>query len=183
MKRTKLTLYNTPSGKARAVQIKFEKIGNWDTTVAKLVKLDKNLKSSLQWGERKVGEKLVNIVKNHLRNQDLGWDGLATSTLWKKKGDARVLIDTETYLNSIKTWQSNGTRFIGVPKDITNPENGEEVWRIAQIHEFKSYHGGPFRALWGPSMEEIGGNKGVRDIIFDVLYKKMKKLGYPVTRL
>src|SRR5690606_38133423 len=170
MKRTKLRGYTGVGGKARAVSIRFEKLGNWEREVSKLALLDSRLKSSIKYAEGKVAKQLLKKVINHLKNQDLGWDPLSESTLWKKKGDSRVLIDTETYLNNITTWSASGVRFIGVKKSVTNPNNGEEVWRIAQIHEFRALNGGPDRALWGPSLEEMGGNKGTRDIIFKVIH-------------
>lgn len=164
-----------------SIRVEFKKIGDWKKVQRHIDKLNLNLSSSITWGERKVGERLVKIVKGHLRNQDLSWDPLSTETVWKKKGDARILIWTNAYLDGIKTWQESGKRFIGVKKGTTHPITGEEVSKIAQIHEFKSYNGGPFRALWGPSLEEIGGTAGVRRIILEVIYKKLKNLGYPIS--
>jgi hypothetical protein len=164
-----------------AIRVEFKKTGDWDVVENHIKNLDINLKSSITWGERKVGEKLVKIVKNHIKNQDLDWDPLAESTLWKKKGNNNILRWTDTYLNSIKTWQIQGIRYVGVERGVTHPINGEEIAKIANIHEFRSYNGGPNRALWMPSLDELGGKKGIRNIIMEVIYKKLKNLGYPIT--
>lgn len=181
MKRTRLTYVRDKQGnRSRAFKISFEKVGGWKKADILMDNLNPALIASQMWGERKVAEMLLRIVKGHLKNQDLGWQALSRDTLFKKRGDGRVLVWTESYLNSIKTWQQKGVRFVGVNKDATHPETGNPIWQIAQIHEYKSYNGGPYRALWGPSYEEIGGNAGVRAIITRVIYNKMRKLGYPI---
>ncbi len=161
-----------------AIKIEFKKFGEWGLTEKKLRKLDSVIKASLNYGEKKAAEMLLKVVKGHLTNQDLPWQPLADSTIWKKKGDARILIFTETYLNNIKTWKNGGTRYIGVKKGVTHPKTGEEISDIANIHEWLSYNGGPFRALWGPSLKEVGNGIGVKNIIAEVLFKKLNSLGY-----
>lgn len=154
-------------------EIFFEKIGDWAKVEKTLAALPLAIKASADWGQRKVAEKLVKIVKGHIDNQDLGWAPLIHPQL---SGDPRILVDYETYRNNIKTWQKGGSRYVGVKKDVRN-RKGIETWYYAAIHEYKSYHGGPYRALWGPSIKEIGGAQGVRKTIEEAIGKKITQLG------
>lgn len=148
-------------------------IGDWAGVESRLRRLPVDLKSSAAWGQRKAAEKLVKIVKGHIDNQDLGWAPLKNP---ESSGDPRVLVDYGTYRDNIKTWQKNNTRYVGVKKDVIN-HRGERVWMVAALHEFKSYHGGPYRALWTPSVKEMGEAKGVANIIEAAIAKKILRIG------
>jgi hypothetical protein len=146
--------------------------GDWAGVTAELNRLPATLKSSALYGQRKAAEKLLKIVKGHIDNQDLNWAPLIRPDL---SNDPRILVDNETYRNNIKTWQVGGQRFVGVKRDVINTR-GQFVWMVAALHEFKSYNGGPFRGLWTPSVEEMGGAAGVRDIIGKVIFNKISKV-------
>lgn len=149
-------------------EISFTTIGDWAGVQRQFQELPQKLKASSMWGQRKAAEKLVKILKGHIDNQDLGWTPLAFP---ERSGDPRVLVDYQTYRNNIKTWQKGGERYIGVKKDVVS-KNGNRTWQIAAVHEYKSYNGGPYRALWGPSVKELGGAMGVRDIIQNAIMLK-----------
>lgn len=152
--------------------ILIEPIGDWAGVKRKLNRLPYALKAASLWGQRKAGEKLVKIVKGHIDKQDLGWTPLKDPG---RSNDPRVLVDQGTYRDNIKTWQKNYTRYVGVKKGVVNTR-GEQVWLIASLHEFKSYNGGPYRALWEPSIEEMGGAKGVANIISKAIENKIRLL-------
>lgn len=149
-----------------------EPFGNWQEVEARIAGLPRAIKASAVWGQRKAAEKLVKIVKGHIDNQDLGWTPLKRPEL---SGDPRILVDYGTYRDNIKTWQKNYTRYVGVKKDVIN-HRGERVWMVAALHEFMSYHGGPYRPLWGPSVEELGGSKGIAGIIEQAISRKLNLL-------
>lgn len=146
--------------------------GNWLGLSRDLALLPPALKSSALWGQRKWGEKLVRILRGHLINQDLGWKEKKAN---HKAGDDRTLIDTETYLNSIKTWQKDFVRYVGVDRSAREP-NGVSTEMVAAIHEYKSYNGGPYRALWSPSIEELGGVGAVREFVYLAILNKVAKM-------
>lgn len=152
--------------------ILIETFGDWAGVELKLSNLADDIKASAMWGQRKAAEKLVKIVKGHIDNQDLGWTPLVNP---QNSGDPRILVDYSTYRDNIKTWQKNYSRYVGVKKDVLN-NRGEKVWMVAAIHEYKSYTGGPQRALWGPSTEELGGPTGITKIIHTAIRNKLMQL-------
>lgn len=157
-----------------APEILVTSFGNWAGVEDTLQKLPTILKTSALWGQRKASERLVKILKGHIDNQDLGWEELVNP---ESSGDPRILVDYGTYRDNIKTWQKNNVRYVGVKKDVIN-HGGERVWMIAALHEFKSFNGGPYRALWEPSLKELGGPRGVTKIIEGVIANKIRKLSW-----
>lgn len=155
--------------------VEFKPFGNWNEVSNVLSNLPKELESSALWGQRKAGEELVRIVKKHLAIQDLNWTPLAPSTI-KRKGHSKILIDTYAYYSAIETWQKNKQRYVGVKNNKVNSK-GKRIANIAAIHEIRSYkEGKPYRALWGPSVNEMGGGKGIARIIEEAIFNKVKKL-------
>lgn len=149
--------------------ISVEAIGDWAGVQTFLDNLPRYLDSSAKWGQRKAAERLVKIVKGHMDAQDLGWEASTTAS-----GDPRTLFDSGLYRQSIKTWQVSGTRLIGVKKDIYNRQ-GLPVWQYAALHEWKSFNGGPYRALWTPSVQEMGGPAGFKKIIETAIQNKIRR--------
>ena len=158
-------------------------IGPWRRELRKMRNLAPDIHASAMWGQEKAARRLVKIVKGHLINQDLKeWPPLAPSTV-RRKDDWRILIDSETYLNNIKHFRKGYTYYAGVKRGVTQP-NGIETARVAAIHEFKSMAtaGGPRRPLWVPSIEEMGGKKGLRNIVKAVILAKLIKRGWNIHR-
>jgi hypothetical protein len=159
------------------IQIKM--IGNWKGAKRGLEELPLLVKSSALWGQRKAAERLVRIAKAHINNQDLGWAPRSERT---NSSDPRILVDNEDYYKSIKAWRKDNIYYAGVPRDKYNGK-GVRISDYATIHE----HGSdkmPARPLWAPSFREIGGSKGVRQIIVDSIYNKVKILrsqGFEIT--
>lgn len=104
----------------------------------------------------RIGSKAEGIAKKHMRNQDLGWEALAPSTLAQKarKGlSGNILIATSSYFQSITSFSKDLTAFVGVRRTARN-KDGEILANIAKIHEFGSRNI-PKRPLWGPTMKEM----------------------------
>lgn len=153
--------------------------GNWLGVKLALAQLPSSVNSSAIWGQRKVAEGLVKRVKQHLNRQDLGWVPKSSKT---NSGDSRVLIDTETYYNNIKAWKQGNTYNAGVKKSAYNA-HGISVAYYANLHETGTDRL-PARPLWAPSFKEMGGHKGVKKIVTQAIYDKVKKLravGFEVT--
>ena len=148
--------------------------GNWEYVIASLTRtIPQEVMSSAVWGQRKAAEQLVKIVKNHIMRQDLPWTPKKNPS---SSGSWRLYIDTGQYLSSVETWQKNGIRFVGI-KPHKHHKDGVPVSDIAVWMEYGTKHM-PARPLWGPSLEDLGGEKGVKRIIEGVIRNKLLRLGY-----
>lgn len=159
----------------------FKLYGPWSKVKRLVNNLNPDIKSSAIKAQRKVAEKFIRIVKDHLRNQDIpGWTPL-TEKYAQRKGSEDILIDKEYYLDAISVWRHSNIYYAGIPRGIKYPgKGGIEISRVALIHENKSYRGGPYRALWGPSWEEMGGLEGIKKIMITSIALNLTKKGYPV---
>lgn len=145
--------------------------GNWGEINRQFKNLPREVNSSIVWGQRKAAEKLVKIVKAHINNQDLGWAARSPRTT---PNDPRVLVDMGEYYDSISAWRKYGVYYAGVPRDKYNSK-GTRISEYALINELGSGDI-PARPLWGPSFEELGGPHGVRDIVMQAIYRKLREL-------
>lgn len=144
------------------IEIVFE--GDWRKAKRVLNGLPISLKAAATEGQKVAAEKLVKIVVGHIKKQDLGWAPLSESGA---RNDDRIMIDSGTYLRSIQAWKSSTAYMAGVPKGIYNPR-GNRVADYAVYNEF-GYGPGPARPLWGPSIREMGGSKGIQRIIANTM--------------
>lgn len=149
-------------------EIKLE--GDWKKTQRILAKLPIDLKVVSLQGQRKAAEKIARIAKAHINNQDLGWAPRADNT---KSLDDRILVDSETYLRSIKAWRAGNTYYVGVPKGTYN-YRGIDVADYAVYHEY-GFGKNIARPLWGPSFRDVGGKKGVTEIIVKAMAERIRK--------
>lgn len=163
--------------------IRIKTIGPWQRELRKMRMLAPDIHASAMWGQKKAALRLVKIVKGHLINQDLKeWPPLAPSTI-RKKSDWRMLIDSETYLNNIKAFRKGYIYYAGVKRGVTEP-NGIETARVAAIHEFRGLtsSGGPPRPLWVPSIKEMGGMMGIRNMVMAAITAKLIKRGWNINK-
>lgn len=145
--------------------------GDWLGVGLALKAVPAMIASSADWGMRKYSEKLVKVVKAHINNQDLGWPQLSEST---NSGDPRILVNSEDYYNSIKSWRANYRYYAGVKLNEYN-SRGIRIVDYAIAHEFG--HGNmPKRALWEPSIKEMGGAKGAKDMVSKAIFAKIALL-------
>lgn len=136
-----------------------------------LQSLPLQVRSSAMWGQQKVANKLVKTVKKHLNSQDLGW---APRSARSKSSDPRILVDTEAYYGSIRAWRTGDTFNAGVPANAFNAR-GQRIADYAAMNEYGSDEL-PARPLWGPSFKEIGGKRGVSNIVTTAIFEKVRKL-------
>lgn len=163
--------------------IRISTIGDWRREMRKMRMLAPDIHRAALRGQERAAKKLVKIVKDHLTNQDLQWTSLSKSTLRKKGGDTRMLLSSETYFNNIKAFRKGYVYYAGVKRGVTEP-NGIETARVAAIHEFRSLavKGSPRRPLWTPSIAEMGGAKGIRNIVVKAIARKLALRGWTLTK-
>lgn len=155
--------------------LKFTPFGDWDKAKILTKALPTTIRRSVLWGQEKAVRKLAKIVKQHILSQDLP----ALSQNPKKKirqGEERVLIESGTYVDSISVWQQDFTYFVGVKPGLIEP-NGNEISKVAFWLETGTKNIPP-RPVWGPSIEEMGGIKGINKIVLAVLAAKLKSQGW-----
>jgi len=151
--------------------IEFKLDGNWPGVLVALRGLPVSLQAAAVWGQRKVAEGLVKKVKDHLKNQDLNWPERSEQY---NAGDPRILIDTEAYFRAIQAFKQGTTYYAGV-KDNKYNAKGDRIVDYALMNELG---GGnlPPRPLWGPSINEMGGAKGVKAIVVAAIFAKVSRL-------
>lgn len=145
--------------------------GDWRRVQMALNNLPRIVMSSATWGQREVAEKLVKIVKGHINNQDLGWSARVDTT---NSNDPRILVDYGDYYGAIKAYSDKGIYYAGVKRDAFNRE-GTRIADYAVVHEY-GWGSIPKRPLWAPSFKEMGGSRGIKEIITRAIQTKIKKL-------
>lgn len=170
-------------------RIEITLFGSWEETMRVMGSLGRVVKQCSLKAQMKVCREIAQKVKGHLRNQDLGWRPLNPEYAERKEEagfDSRTLIGAGTYYNNIDVWSNRQQKmaFVGVKKGIrtisvTGKRSKLDVATIAYIHEF----GGrkiPKRALWNPTIQEIGGAQGIKAMYTRSLYYWLRMNKIPV---
>lgn len=174
------------ANKGRLSKLTVKKVGNWRGAIDFLGKSGFEVKKEVNKASFQLCTKLKNIVIGHLLAQDLNWKDLHPSTIKNKKSKNRnnKLIDTELYLSNIKVWRELGTAYVGVKKGISH-KRGDNVISLDRLAIFLELGTSrmPARPLWNPSIEELGGEKGIKNFIASAIYKRLETLskGTPLT--
>ena len=157
--------------------LQFTPFGDWNRANIATKLLPTTIRRSALYGQEKAVRKLAKIVKAHIASQDLP---SLSGPKKKIREDSRHLIDTATYLESIGVWQQGYTYFVGVKSGLIEP-SGIEIAKLAYILEVGTRDKRiPARPVWGPSIEEMGGMKGIADIALKVLMAKFKAQGWEI---
>lgn len=155
-----------------------KKVGNWDAAYQFFDEMGYRVKTITLKSQEEIVKKLKKIVVGHLLAQDLNWAPLRASTKEHKypKNANLILIDTELYLKSISTFRVGNTWMIGIKKGIAYRRRGSfvNVDRVAVLLEYGTTKMVP-RPLWTPSIQELGGAKGIRNYIAKAIYEKLKQ--------
>lgn len=159
-------------------------IGDWQGVYRFFDSMGIEVKKKALQAQWDICKQLKRVVVGHILAQDLPWEKLAPATRRNKtENKDMIYIDSETYLNNIKVWKHNGQAFVGVKKGTTYKRKSGNVSleRVAIWMEFGTSKM-PARPLWGPSIEELGGPKGMRDFVADAIYRRLKWLakGKPI---
>jgi hypothetical protein len=153
-------------------RIGFKKIGDWRAVEQAFSELGPNIKRASRRGQNKAADTLLKIVLGHLDRQDLPWVPLKPQTMLNKGNDL-ILLDTYKYRFNIKKWTDNdGKVLVGVKKGVVYKKKNKtiEVSKVAAMHEF-GFGRVPKRPLWEPSLRELGGPEGIRNIVAQTLAK------------
>jgi hypothetical protein len=191
MPRTFLNKNNIPRGDGLVPKIKFELFGDWTRAMSVLKTMGPKVKESSLRAQLKVGNVIAKKVKAHIRNQDLGWQGLDEDYA-KAKGagglSGKVLMGYKTYYNEIKVWKSGNRHLVNIgvrrgiyTRELSGGRSKLEVAAIAGVHEFSSGRRIPRRPLWNPTIAEIGGVKGIQKMYINSLIWHLRMFGVPVT--
>ena len=162
---------------SKNIHLEFTAFGKWDKAVHNLSILPKTIQRSLLDIQEKTAKKYARIVKDHIYAQDLESLGGNPKRKPEYAGDSRTLIDTATYVESITSWRKDNVYYAGVKPGITNPE-GVSIARIAYWLETGTRKM-IARPVWGPSLIEMGGKKGMEKAVKDRLTQKFRMEGIP----
>jgi len=169
--------------------IKFQLFGNWAEAIRIMNKLDPAIKAASLEAQVKILEAIKKTVKRHLRNQDLPWRPLNQYYRQRKSSgglSTDILRGWGNYYNNIEVWKQGSQHFafIGVKRGIyTRSLDGKKSkLDIATIAFINEMGGGkvPARPLWGPTIREMGGAKGIKEAFVDELHRRLKLRGIPV---
>lgn len=172
-------------------KLTFELYGEWDKTIRTVQKVGPAVKIAGLYAQMKVATLLKKKVVGHLVNQDLGWRALDDKYLAQKArvgADTSILMAYNQYYQNIEVWHkaNEHTVFVGVKKGKytysvwDNRRSRIDIATIAFVHEFAKGHKVPRRPLWNPSIQEMGGEKGIKELFVKHLIGKLRVMGIPV---
>lgn len=170
-----------------------ELVGNWAKVTNLFGKLSPKIKQASVKAQIKVCTEIARRVKAHLRNQDLNWKSLNpyyASRKAKAGLGSKILMNYRTYYDNITVWQKGNQHLVlaGVKrgvytKTLSGKRSAMEVASIATVHEFASGKGAARRPLWNPTIQELGGSKGIKAIYLRAFIWHLRRSGVPVTPL
>jgi hypothetical protein len=158
-----------------------QKIGDWNGVIEFFNNMGVEVKKKTIQAQYDICKDIRDRVIKHILAQDLNWPPLAEATQnIKKKHKTEAYIDTELYLNSIKVWRDANGAYVGVKKGIVYKRvNGNVTLdRVARWMEYGTGGRSPQlpRPLWAPTIEEVGGQEGIRDFVVDAIFRRLKWL-------
>ncbi len=155
-----------------------KKIGDWDAALKQFSDLGYRVKTVTLKTQEKICKDLKARIVRHLLAQDMNWEQLSPLTKKHKnqKNKDLILIDHELYLKNITAYQVGMTWYVGVKKGIAYRRKGSFMTldRVAYLNE-KGTMRTPARPLWEPTFAELGGPKGIRQMVINAIYEKLKQ--------
>jgi|SRR5882757_5157995 len=190
MARTFFNRINTPTNKKGQQQIKFKLFGQWDKTISVVTQLSPAIKRASLKAQLKICQDIAKRVRKHIKNQDLNWQPLTQEYETRKETaglSGRTLEAYGNYYNNIQAWQVSNQNYayVGVKKgiytrNISGRRSKYDIATIAAIHELSSGHIIPKRALWNPTIAEMGGAPGLKKEFVKHLIGNLRAKGIPV---
>jgi hypothetical protein len=155
-----------------------KKIGNWDGAIEFFRTSGYRVKTVALKAQEEICREYKKRLINHIISQDLNWQPLSERTRERKnpKNKDLILIDTELYVKSISITRMGNTWMTGIKKGIAYKRKGSfiNLDRVAVLNEFGTTKV-PERPLWEPTLEELGGPKGIRNFVANAIYEKLKQ--------
>jgi hypothetical protein len=155
--------------------LQFNKFGPWSKALMATKHLDKDLHNAFLRGQEKALKKVARAVKEHIERQDL--PVLTLNPKKRSNNDPRTLIDTRSYIDSIKTWRENYTYYVGVKSGLIEPKSKAEITKVAYWLE-KGTRKMVARPVWGPTFRELGGTKYLEKVVNETIEQYLKRRGW-----
>lgn len=184
------TFYSGLAHKNSRVNVRL--FGQWEEAIRTLNRLGPTIKLSSVDAQMAVMKDIKSRIKAHLRNQDIPemtskpYNSRYRQAKSQLSRDQRFLISSGTYYRSIDVWKTGNFNFafVGVrngikTKTLKGKNSRLDVARIAYMNEM----GGktlPKRPLWNPTIREMGGANGIKDLFVQHLYRKLKRRRIPI---
>lgn len=149
--KNKKDFFNPAGTVTKGVKIKLE--GNWTAISWMMASLPLDIKQSYIKAQITIAKKLKTIIKNHIKNNDLGWQELDSSTI-RRKGHDRPWYDTGAIYNNIDIVTKGVNVFVGIKPGIMTYKGDRTLTAIAASMEYGTGKM-PARPLFLPSSKEI----------------------------
>lgn len=172
-------------------RIELKPVGRWDQAISTFQRLGPGIKRASIKAQTSVAKDVMKKVKDHIRNQDLGWKKLSPDYSTRKSElglDPRILIAYGHYYHAVEVWHTGNRHmvFVGVKRGkytqtISGKKSRLDIATIAYLHEFSRGKRFPRRPLWNPTIQEIGGAKGIKERYIKYLKHWLRREGLPVT--
>lgn len=171
-----------------------KKIGEWDKVAELTKELKPSLHKAVMEGQKATANKLLEIVRDHLVNQDLGWKPLSEAYASRKRANKEmILVERWKYFDAIRIEKRGNSYSIGVRKDryyVSTNKSRIPLYKVALFHEgkpqIKNLFGKgiklPVRPLWGPSARELN-KMGIDKFFVKEIRKQLKADGWPSVSL
>jgi len=149
--------------------------GDWNKLISSLTSLKDGLGVAMHSKLDEDGELVLEVMKGHIRDQDLNWRPLANSTIKKKSGNDTIYVESGWVYDNLEALKvrsnsKRGTLFIGASRNKTHP-SGANFSSLLAWMEYGTEKMPP-RPLIRPSYLEA--KKIVREDWYDVISDVMK---------
>jgi hypothetical protein len=122
--------------------------------------------------------RLLHIVKEHIRNQDLPWTELSERYMKRKAAvglDPRIYVATKELFSKLQVVEHEGNYYIGAPQGTVHKASGLELNKLLTILESGSILANiPPRPLVQPSREEASEGQLQRWLLFQIDWLKKR---------
>tara|TARA_R110002020_G_scaffold54690_5_gene152280 strand:- start:6576 stop:7121 length:546 start_codon:yes stop_codon:yes gene_type:complete len=147
----KRSFFNPAGNIAKGVKIKME--GKWTAASWMMASMPMDIRNSYIAAQVTIGKKLKQIIKDHIKNSDLGWEPLADSTR-DRKGHGRPWYDTGAIYNNIDIITKGTNVFVGVRPGVMHPKGKRTLTAVAASMEYGT-NKMVARPLFLPSSKEL----------------------------
>lgn len=153
--------------------IDVEFLGNWDNVMNYLKTLPMDVMMAAQQAQATVAKNFAKEVKETILRGNVEGPPKRYSSK-----DSRLLINTRTYVDSIRAYKKGKVWYVGVEPGYKDKKGKIELRFLAEIHEFgkrlpKGYI--PPRPVWFPTYQRLGGIWATRRPIWDRMKKSVNR--------
>lgn len=172
-----------PKSPRKFTKVQAKRVGNWEKAIQFYSKLGFDIRDSVKRAQKEEVTELKKAIVRAIVTQKYAgtskWPALKPTTTYRKKDNKNMIyMDTEKYVNSIMVRVEGSVASVGFRKGVTYKRRGGRSVTLEQVARWMEYgtRRQPARPLWGPSIQERGGARGIRDRVTDKLFRKLRKL-------